>query len=72
MKTIKDMIRTNEGYRQFPYRCTADKLTIGIGRNLDDKGISPEEANMLLENDIAECITVLRRIFINFDNLKMF
>ena len=35
-----------------PYKCTADKLTIGVGRNLEDVGISEEEAEMLLQNDI--------------------
>ncbi|HAW81655.1 MAG TPA: lysozyme, partial [Balneola sp.] len=30
-----------------------DKLTIGVGRNLDDVGITDEEARYLLKNDIA-------------------
>ena len=38
-----------------PYRCTAGKLTIGIGRNLDDCGISKTEAYLLLEHDIQNC-----------------
>jgi lysozyme len=47
-----DLIR-DEGLRLKPYRCTAGKLTIGIGRNLDDVGISREEAETLLDHDIA-------------------
>ena len=46
-------LRLHEGERLKPYRCTAGKLTIGIGRNLDDRGITREEAAMLLANDIA-------------------
>ena len=42
----------HEGLRLKPYRCTADKLTIGVGRNLDDVGISNGEAIFLLRNDI--------------------
>jgi len=42
-----------EGLRLKPYHCTSGKLTIGIGRNLDDRGITEEEANVLLMNDIA-------------------
>jgi lysozyme len=38
-----------------PYRCTAGKLTIGVGRNLDDCGISQKEAYALLDNDIRNC-----------------
>ncbi len=32
------------------------RLTIGVGRNLDDKGISEDEAIMLLNRDIADAI----------------
>jgi lysozyme len=59
MKTLEG----HEGYRQFPYRCTADKLTIGIGRNLDDVGISYPEARHLLNNDIEKCRNDLANIF---------
>ncbi|MFA6660842.1 MAG: lysozyme, partial [Bacilli bacterium] len=40
MDRIKEQLVRHEGLRLKPYRCTADKLTIGIGRNLDDCGIS--------------------------------
>lgn len=46
-------LRLHEGERLKPYRCTAGKLTIGVGRNLEDRGISAEESAMLLANDIA-------------------
>ena len=42
--------------RHFPYRCPAGKLTIGYGRNLDDVGISAEEARDLLDDDINDCL----------------
>jgi lysozyme len=45
-------IRLHEGERLKPYRCTAGKLTIGVGRNLDDRGITSEESAMLLDGDI--------------------
>lgn len=44
----------HEGMRKFPYKCTGGKLTIGIGRNLDDRGITEEEADYLLSNDIDD------------------
>lgn len=43
----------HEGLRLKPYRCTAGKLTIGAGRNLDDAGISQAEALGLLTNDLG-------------------
>jgi|TARA_R100000458_G_scaffold58953_1_gene68183 lysozyme len=42
----------HEGLRLKPYRCTSDKLTIGVGRNIEDVGISEEESMFLLSNDI--------------------
>lgn len=56
---ILERIKQNEGLRLKPYRCTAGKLTIGYGRNIEDNGITEAEASFLLENDIknseAEC-----------------
>jgi lysozyme len=37
-----------------PYRDTVGKLTIGVGRNLDDKGISHDEATSMLVNDVLQ------------------
>ena len=47
----KELIR-DEGLRLKPYRCPAGKLTIGVGRNLEDTGITELEAEMLLAYDI--------------------
>ncbi len=55
MNRIKAQLVRHEGLRLKPYRCTAGKLTIGFGRNLDDCGISKTEAYVLLENDIQHC-----------------
>lgn len=55
-----DLVR-DEGLRLKPYRDTVGKLTIGIGRNLDDVGISEAEAHTLCENDIARTIHDLER-----------
>ena len=55
MDRIKEQLVRHEGLRLKPYRCTAGKLTIGIGRNLDDCGISQSEAYVMLINDIMNC-----------------
>lgn len=54
-QSLLDRIIKHEGLRLKPYRCTAGKLTIGIGRNLDDSGITEEEAMHLLGNDLERC-----------------
>lgn len=51
---FKDIIIRHEGLKHVPYTCTAGKLSIGIGRNLVDKGITRDEALYLLDNDIKE------------------
>lgn len=61
MHSIEDQLILHEGMRLRPYRCTAGKLTIGVGRNLEDKGISHDEAMILLRNDIAEVTAQLER-----------
>ena len=55
MNKLKEQLLRHEGLKLKPYRCTAGKLTIGIGRNLEDKGISQAEAIQMLENDIIQC-----------------
>lgn len=44
------------GPELFPYHDTVGKLTIGYGRNLTDRGISREEAELMFSNDLAEAI----------------
>ena len=53
-------LKEDEGLRLKPYRCTENKLTIGYGRNLDARGISEAEAEMLLKNDIERVVTQLK------------
>ena len=46
-------IKRHEGVKLKPYHCTAGKLTIGVGRNIEDNGISEREADFLLMNDLS-------------------
>lgn len=50
--TIDEQLLRDEGLRLFPYTDTVGKLTIGVGRNLSDDGISKNEAMFLLGRDI--------------------
>lgn len=54
MKKLIDQLKLHEGLRLKPYKCTSGKLSIGVGRNLEDIGISEKEAEMLLLHDIEE------------------
>lgn len=50
----------DEKLRLKPYEDTRGVLTIGVGRNLRDKGLSKGEALTLCDNDVAECLMDLR------------
>jgi lysozyme len=63
---IKHILIKHEGMLLKPYKCTKGKLTIGIGRNLDDNGITEQEAMLLLENDIKRCEEELKKVFDNY------
>lgn len=60
---IAQYVQAHEGLSLKPYYCTANKLSIGIGRNLDDRGISKEEALLLFANDIRIACSDLYRVF---------
>ena len=68
-KLIEELKR-DEGVRFKPYHCSADKLTIGVGRNLDDVGITEVESDFVLANDIDNCVEELTRTFNWFDELS--
>jgi lysozyme len=61
INALKAELERDEGLRLKPYRCTAGRLTIGCGRNLDDVGISESEAGYLLDSDIARTVADLDR-----------
>lgn len=60
MTLIEQLIR-DEGVVLHPYTDSVGKLTIGIGRNLTDVGISQAEATYLLVNDIQNATDHLEK-----------
>jgi len=55
-----DLVR-DEGMRLHPYRDSVGKWTVGVGRNLDDVGISEAEALAMLDADIDRAVGDLQR-----------
>lgn len=72
MDQLEVLIIEHEGLRLRPYRDTVGKLTIGVGRNLDDVGISKDEALFLLENDLTNCKAQLAKYswYLNLDTVR--
>ena len=54
MSELTEMLRKHEGVRDKVYLCSAGYETIGVGRNIseDGLGLSDDEINYLLINDI--------------------
>lgn len=57
-RLVDDLIR-DEGLRLKPYMDAVGKITIGVGRNLSDVGLSSREVMDLLGHDIDEAVTDL-------------
>lgn len=45
-------LKIHEGCETHPYTDTVGKITIGVGRNLTDRGLSEDEIALLLMNDL--------------------
>jgi lysozyme len=67
---LKGLLVQHESYRQFPYTDTTGHLTIGIGRNLVDRGISTTEAFYLLDDDILYFTNKLNHYLSFFSDLS--
>jgi lysozyme len=66
---LSNHIKEYEGFSRLVYECTSGYATIGYGRNIEQVGISKEEADVMLNNDIAQCLKELRGIMNRFDDL---
>jgi lysozyme len=53
---LTEQLVRQEGLRLRPYTDTRGRLTIGVGRNLSDAGLTEYEATYLLDNDIDRTI----------------
>lgn len=54
-------LKRHEGLRLKPYRCSEGYLTIGYGRNLETRGITEDEAEEMLLNDLSDVEQALDR-----------
>lgn len=59
IQLLKKELTIDEGKRNKPYVDTVGKTTIGVGRNLTDVGLSDDEIDLLLSNDINKAFAGL-------------
>jgi len=74
MKKLIEQLKLHEGVRSHPYDCPAGYLTIGVGRNISETGLglSDDEIDYLLQNDIERCYQELDRFawFMDLDTVR--
>lgn len=79
---IKEMLERHEGKRNKTYKCSAGKRTIGIGHNIDGKGLPTDIAAYelqhgeiaddmiyeLLDADISDAISDCKKLYPEFES----
>jgi len=61
-------IKTHEGKRNRAYRDSEGWLTIGYGHNLDDRPLTDDVVELILEHDVEDAIAETRRALPYFDS----
>jgi len=69
IQRLKDQLKIHEGVVLKLYKCSQGYYTCGVGRNIQANGISMEEAELMLANDIDDCIVDLKRNIGFFNDL---
>jgi len=68
---LLEMLKRHEGVRSHVYLCSAGYETIGVGRNISKSGmgLSEDEVDYLLENDILRVLKELSAEYPWFNDL---
>lgn len=54
----------NEGFKQYPYKCKAGKLTIGVGHNLDNCPLTKQEKEFIGHDGRSKPITKAQAFYL--------
>ena len=69
LKKLTDQLTKHEELKLKPYTDSVGKLTIGIGHNLTDKGLTKSQALSIFMDDLTETINFLNFKFKWFKDL---
>jgi len=72
LKKLIQMLKRHEGVKSYAYKCSQNKITVGVGRNIDQEGgigLSDDEIDYLLQNDIERVIKELASEYPWFNSL---
>ena len=70
-KRLMSQLNIDEGRKKKLYKDTASppKWTIGVGRNIEDRGLRDDEIDLMLSNDIEEAVGIALALVPQFDKL---
>ena len=66
IEELKIRLRKEEGEKQFPYTDTTGHITIGVGHNLSERGLSKAIIEAILSEDVSVAISDSFSIFPDF------
>ena len=66
---LRESVMAHEGFRAEVYNDSEGVPTLGFGRNVRDKGISRQEAEVLLDHDLADAIVACQTNWPWFNDL---
>ena len=72
MDKLLEMLKRHEGVESHAYECSEGKITVGVGRNIDQEGgigLSDDEVDYLLQNDVQRVIKELASEYTWFGDL---
>ena len=72
MEKLIAMLKRHEGVETHAYECSEGKVTVGVGRNIDQEGgigLSDDEVDYLLQNDIERVVKELAAEYPWFSDL---
>lgn len=72
MDKLLAMLKRHEGVETHAYECSEGKVTVGVGRNIDQAGgmgLSDDEIDYLLQNDVERVVKELAAEYPWFSDL---
>ncbi len=69
-ENLRKLLIRHEGFMRKAYKDSRNIITIGVGRNLESRGLMDDEINLLLSNDINYYLNFLSTTYPFFESLN--
>ena len=69
LEALKRQLIRHEGRREYPYKDSRGITTIGVGYNIEERGLPHDIIDMLFDRTVTEAVQECARVFDFFENL---